>query len=64
MKMRVYDESNGKQVVLPPIIELKFRSTSVCAILACESCMLAQGKKQGAEVQKVKLVPKKEGALL
>ena len=63
MRPRTFEEPNGNINILPEIINPKFSAARICAVPACESCMLEISKKRLSNTKKVKPLAKKEEAL-
>jgi hypothetical protein len=63
MRKRAFEESLGKQIILPPIMKPKFFSAWNCVIPVCQSCLLACARKRTPNVKCSTACPESEGAL-
>ena len=64
MRLRKFEEPNGKKTILKVIINPKFHATRNFAVPACESCMLERSKKHSTNTKKVNPLTENEGYLL
>ena len=56
-------DSNGKNVWMPPVIKPKFPAATTCPLPKCQSCELARAKKRNPKVVKQEAVKEKEAVL-
>ena len=63
MRVHQSQDSNGKNVWMPPVITPKFPAATSCPLPKCQSCELARAKKRNPKVVKQEVVKEKEAIL-